>query len=295
MTQQREWQGKTDGGRTGQFFLLKILRRIPVSALYPVLWLVVPFYLLFARRGRMAIWNYFRQRWHYSRLAAARGVIRNHFIFGKVVLDKFALATGHHDFVVEMKSQDNIKELIEQAKGVIIAGSHIGNFELLGHYLPETKKKVHCLIYGGENKDFQKKRDSEFARSNVQLIPIKEDMSHLFAMKNALEQGDIVVCFCDRIFSNEKTLPVDFLGEKANFPTGIFRLASLFDTPVVAGALMKENKNHYSCYIHTLHDADPKENTPERLVQRYAKSLENILQQYPEQWFNYFDFWKIKN
>ena len=294
MTQQRAWQGKTGGGRTGQFLLLKILRRIPVTTLYPVLWFVVPFYLLFARKGRSAMWHYFRQIRHYGRFAAVISVIRNHFVFGRVVLDKFALAAGRHDFVIETKEQDDIESLIEDEKGFIIAGSHIGNFELLGHYLPQNKKKVNCLIYGGENQDFQQKRDAEFARSNVQLVPIREDMTHLFAIKKALEQGEIVVCFCDRVFSDEKTVSVDFLGRNADFPTGIFRLANLFDTPVVTGFLMKEKKNHYSCYMHILNTEDAKENTPQKLVQRYAHSLEKVLEIHPEQWFNYFDFWKLK-
>ena len=30
----------------------------------------------------------------------------------------------------------------------------------------------------------------------------------------------------------------------------------------------------------------------EQLLQQYAASIENILHQYPHQWFNYFPFWE---
>jgi predicted LPLAT superfamily acyltransferase len=63
--------------------------------------------------------------------------------------------------------------------------------------------------------------------------------------------------------------------------------------PVIFVYVMKETNKHYHLYART---AQVKHRDPEGLLQSYAKSLEWILEKYPLQWFNFFDFWNdLKN
>ncbi|MDR1878708.1 MAG: hypothetical protein LBQ64_04000, partial [Bacteroidales bacterium] len=93
--QPRQWKGKTGGGKFGQKSLFCILRRMNVAFLYPVLFIVVPFYMLFARKGYLSIMRYFRQCYGMSVWNSFRQTFVNHLLFGQIVLDKFAALVGN--------------------------------------------------------------------------------------------------------------------------------------------------------------------------------------------------------
>ena len=128
------WEGKTGGGKWGQKFLFFFLRVINVTVLYPVLFLIVPFYMLFRRKGYLAIFRYFKNIWKMSSWRAFWNTFANHFIFSQIVVDKFAAIAGNiKNFTIEIEDYDLIKELHDHRKGFIIASSNIGNFELGGY------------------------------------------------------------------------------------------------------------------------------------------------------------------
>jgi len=296
--QQKEWEGATGGGRFGQRFLFWILNIIKVSFLYPTLFGVIPFYLLFARKGYQSIYSYFRIQHQQTAWKAFCSTYRNHIIFGKVVLDKFALLSGNHQqFKIQVEGNDYFNALIEQEKGFIIAGAHIGNFELIGHCFKQDKKKINGIIFGGEGKEFQTQRIKSLQRSHVNLIPVSNDMSHIFAIKEAIDKGEIITLPCDRLFGSTKHFTTRFLGSNADFPIGTFRLASQLDAPILTMFIMKLRDLHYQVYVYPLQTLPNEKSSVKKaefLAQQYVDLLENILRKYPEQWFNYYDFWKMK-
>lgn len=297
MADSRQWQGKTSGGNFGQRFLLTFLKRFRVTALYPVLPVIIPFCLLFARKPNRALFRYFHDIHRYGRWKASCSTARTAYTFGKVVIDKFAIWAGRSDqFHVVLEHPEISKQLFEQEKGAIFAGSHIGNFELLAAAFQNNQKRINVIIYGGESELLSKQRSSTFSKNEVNLIPVTEDMSHLFAIKNALDNGEVVAILCDRLFGSPKKKTLDFLGHPADFPMGPFRLAAQLDVPVLSVAVMKEKGFRYTCRT-TLLDAGPDDSTNQKcdnLMKQYVSQLEKVLQQYPEQWFNLFDFWNLE-
>ena len=53
---------------------------------------------------------------------------------------------------------------------------------------------------------------------------------------------------------------------------------------------MKEARKHYHLYART---AQVKHRSAKALLKEYTQSLERMLNKYPLQWFNYFDFWDV--
>ena len=291
---QRNWEGRTGGGAFGQKFLLSFLQIADVRILYPVLYLVIPFYLIFGKKGRDASYQYFLERHGFSRLSSLLHVFKNHLSFGKVVLDKFALLSGNKkQFRLINKGNTPIKEQIKHSEGFVIAGAHIGNLELAGLCIPHEQKKVNAIIYGGERADFQKTRDVAFEQSNINLIPVTNDMSHLFAIKEAIERGEIVVIPCDRVFGSPKSIRCKFLGREASFPIGPFRLAAQLEVPVKTLFIMKEKGLDYSVFEGEANHSNQERTTEraEEMACEYVSQLEKIIKQYPDQWFNFFHFW----
>ena len=96
MAEERQWQGTTGGGNFGQKALFVMLKHIRVTLLYPILFLIIPFYLIFSRKGTKATHNYYKEIWKVKGLKNLWYCYLNNLTFGKVVLDKFAVLAGNH-------------------------------------------------------------------------------------------------------------------------------------------------------------------------------------------------------
>lgn len=291
------WKGVTGGSNIGQKGMILLFHLFSVTFCYVILALAIPFYFLFAAKGRNAIYRYFRDRFHYSRFKSFRKTFVNHFIFGQCLLDRFAVYAGKMNFFdLEIVGNEHFMTLIEGEKGFIIASSHIGNFELNGYLLRQEKKHINAVIFGGETEEVMKNRTKITSKNNISLIPVLPDMSHLFQINNALGKGEIISMPCDRTFGSAKSVECDFLGGKADFPIGAFTLAATFDVPVITIFTIKKNYRKYITYVKPVVADYPQGASnklkAEYLTRAFVRNLEEILRQYPEQWFNFYDFWK---
>jgi len=296
----KKWKGNTGGGTFGQRALIFFFRWFNLRLGYAVMALVIPFYMLFARKGYLAMYHYFRKQFGYSVWKSFLKTYKNHFLFGQIILDRFAVFAGRTNaFEVEIIGNEHYERLVNSEKGFIIAGSHVGNFEIGGYLLNSTKKKINALIYAGETVEVQKNRTQILGNNNINLIPVLGDMSHLFAVNAALQNGEIVSMPCDRNHGSAKAVECDFLRGKADFPIGAFSLAVSFGVEVLAIFVIKISAKKYRVFVVPVAAGTDLQSVPstkkqktENLVQSYAKELENIVKQYPEQWFNFYEFWK---
>jgi predicted LPLAT superfamily acyltransferase len=113
-------------------------------------------------------------------------------------------------------------------------------------------------------------------------------LSHIFEINAALSNNELVCFTGDRYFEGTKSLSEKILGEEANFPAGPFLIASRLKVPVVFVYVMKEQNLHYHLYAR---EAVVKHRDEKALLRSYIESVESMLEKYPLQWFNYFDFW----
>ena len=291
--QHNEWSGKTDGLPWMQRSLIAMFRVLPLWLLYGVMALVVPFYMLFSRKGYQAMYGFFRERMGYSRWKSFWSVYANHFKFGQVILDRFGVYAGKkYQFFTE--GQELMDELETHPEGFISLSSHVGNYEIAGYSLKPKKKKFNALVFAGETATVMENRQRILSQNNMSMIPVKEDLSHLFAVNAALDNGEIVSMPADRIFGSQKSVECQFFGATARFPLGAFAMAVQKDVPMLAVFVMKEGMKKYHAYVREI-QCDKHANKREQmnqLAQNFATELENIVRRYPTQWFNYFDFWK---
>ncbi|MDR1602312.1 MAG: lipid A biosynthesis (KDO)2-(lauroyl)-lipid IVA acyltransferase [Tannerella sp.] len=298
MNKSRRWKGNTGGSLWGQKALILFFRLLDIRVGYCIMACVVPFYMLFSRRACSAIYRFFRRRLGRSRLQSLAGTYRNHYAFGQVILDRFAIFAGKKRFFeTEIVGNEHFRRLTDGDKGFVIAGAHVGNFEICGYLLNQEKKRIHALIYAGETKTVQENRARIFRTRHVDLIPVTDDMSHLFAVHDALRRGEIVSMSCDRNLGPAKTAACDFMGGKADFPAGAFLLAVHFEVEVLAVFVVKKSNRKYTVYVNPVEiDASAtnlsKREKAEMLAQSFAGRLASVVEKHPEQWFNYYEFWK---
>jgi predicted LPLAT superfamily acyltransferase len=252
---------------------------------------VVPVCLL-VNPAQKIIYHYFRKRWHYSKVRAALATYRNFYLFAQVVIDKFAMYAGKH-FNIEIVGNEHFLALASREEGFVQLSAHVGNYEIAGYSLVAEKKRFNALVFGGEKASVMKNRNKMFANTNINMIGIDADMSHLYEINSALANGEIVSMPGDRIFGSEKSIETDLLGATAHLPAGPFRVATMRGLDCLAVNVMKTGAKSYRIYVSPL-TYDKQAPRPEQvrgLADSYARELERIITMYPEQWYNYFEFW----
>jgi len=297
LTKTGEWTGRTGGGTLGQKALFFLFRCTHVSIGYAILALVVPFYMLFARKGYLSIYRYFRHQHKYRKFKAFYKTYKNHFVFGQCILDRFAVYAGRRNFFkVEITGNEHFFSLLNEKKGFVVASSHVGNFELSGYLLRQDKKRMYAIVFGDEAREALANKAKTLRVNNVEIVPASGDMSHVFTLNEALQKGEIVSMPCDRNFGSTKSVECDFLNGKADFPQGAFALTTTFDVPILAIFVMKKSLSKYHVYVKPLSQEGfeqlNKREKISRLAQSFATELESMVQKYPEQWFNFYNFWK---
>ena len=291
--QHNEWSGKTDGQPWMQRSLIAMFRVLPLWLLYGVMALVVPFYMIFNREGYRAMYRFFRERMGYGPLKSFCKVYANHFRFGQVILDRFGAYAGKEYHVVS-DEQYVFDEKETHEKGFVMVSSHVGCYEMAGYSLKPKHKRYNALVFGGETETVMENRQRMWSQNNVRMVPMRDDLSHLFLLNTALDDGEIVSMPADRIFGSQKSVECQFFGQTARFPLGAFAMAVQKDVDVISVFAMKEGLRKYRIYLRELqYDKSlSKRERMSQLAQRYAEQLEAIVRRYPTQWFNYFDFWK---
>ena len=291
--QHNEWSGKTDGQPWMQRSLITMFRVLPLWLLYGVMALVVPFYMIFSRKGYQSMYRFFRERFGYSKWKSFWSVYANHFRFGQVILDRFGVYAGKkYHFVSEEQSVFDEKET--HAKGFVMLSSHVGNYEMAGYSLMPKIKKYNALVFAGETATVMENRQRVLSQNNIRMIPVKDDLSHLFLLNSALDNGEIVSMSADRIFGSQKSVECQFFGQVARFPLGAFAMVVQKEVDVITVFVMKEGMRNYRICLRELRydKSFSKRDQMSQLAQSFATQLESVVRRYPTQWFNYFDFWK---
>ena len=291
--EQKQWAGSTYGSGWMHRCLIRSLRFIDVRFLYLFSAIFVIPVCLVLNESRKTAYHYFRRILGYGRCKAAWSVYVNHCLFGQVVIDKFAMYAGKK-FDVEVDGMQYFNELASRDEGFLHLSSHIGNYEIAGYTLVSERKTINAVVYAHEKATVMENRNSMFVKTNIRMITLKEDMSHLFEIDEAVCGGDIVSFPTDRFMGQAKCVECDFLGRPAKFPQGPFSVAAMRGLDVLAVNVMKTGAKKYHIYVTPLHydKQQPRKEQIRQLSQAYVTELEKRVLQYPTQWYNFFDFWK---
>ena len=287
-----EWKGRTDGLPWMIRSLVVVMKVLDRRAIYLVMALIVPFYMIFNHKGYKSIYRFFRDRFSYGPLKSFLKVYANHFRFGQVIVDRYAAYAGKK-FKFEFDGNELFLAMLEEPGGFVQLSSHIGNYEMVGYSQTSPIKRINGLFYGGETEVMMDFRRRILSMHNVGLIEVDGSMSHIFQMNAALDRGEIVSMTGDRMLGSSKALRCTFMGAEANFPMGPLALAVQKDVPVVAVFSMRDEWGIYKVYVRKI-TADhglPARASMQNMAQKFAAELELMVRRYPTQWFNFYDFW----
>lgn len=289
-----EWKGKSRGTVLGYKIFIFCIQKLGLSSAYFVLYFVAAYFCFFAKDSTESTYYYFRKRLRYSRFKSLTNIYKSYFVFGQTIIDKIAISSGlKSKFTYDFDGIDHIKEVLKQKKGGILISAHLGNFEIAEHFFGELEEKdfISLLTTDTEHTAIKNYLDTVVTKSNIKIILIKEDLSHIFEINAALTRNEIVCITGDRYIKDSKYITQELLGKEAKFPAGPFLIGSKLRVPVLFVYVIKESRKHYHLFARTSQIKDKDANA---LLKDYTQSLEWMLKKYPLQWFNYFDFWNAK-
>ena len=288
------WQGKSKGNKAGYQVFVWILQNFGVFPAYFLLRFVVLYFFLFSYKSSRQVYSLYRHKLGYSRLSSISKLYRNYYLLGQSIIDKVVVMSGiKNKFTYHFDGEENLKEIASLQKGGMLLSAHIGNWDIAGHFLSQLNTRVNIVMFDGEQEQIKEYLTTVTGKRAVNIIFIKNDLSHIYEIDEAFKNNELVCMHADRFLEGNKTISTGFLGEKARFPMGPFVLASRFKVPVSYVFAVKENNLHYHLFASKIKNYShlEKEIVMQEMLLEFAKEMEVKVKQYPEQWFNYYNFW----
>lgn len=294
------WSGKTRGGKTGYKIFALSIKHLGLPFAYFILKLVVGYFFIFSPKSVKATFHYFHRVFKYGKFKSIKKIFKNYYIFGQTLIDRLAhMAAYKTKLTFDFDGEDHLRKMADDKTGGLLISAHIGNFEIAGHLLKRLNVRANLLMLNAEHQRIKEFQKNIFKETAVNIITIQNDYSHIFEIKKACENKEIVCMLGDRFIEGSKTISAKFLNNEAMFPTGPFYMAMKYNVPVSFVFGMKEKKYHYHFYASQPKNYfQPQLNLKNRdqsiaaIINDYISELEKVLRKYPEQWFNYYDFWK---
>ncbi|TET24699.1 MAG: hypothetical protein E3J78_00755, partial [Candidatus Cloacimonadota bacterium] len=142
-------------------------------------------------------------------------VIRNFTNIGRNLADALRLMkyrNGSLNRIVRIKNGNNIRELLNRKKGLIVVTAHLGCWELIPAYFSQIGYNVNVIAQ--EVYDRNVNRVINRIRESFSVRVIDKDRSPIVALKRLL-RGEAVGILIDQN-TRKNSVPVEFLGREAN-------------------------------------------------------------------------------
>lgn len=257
--------------------------------------LITFYFLLLAPRARRASQAYLR------RLPGQRAnwaaSYRHLFCFASTIHDRvYLLAERFEIFDIEINGVEALQAALHRQPGALLIGAHFGSFEVLRAMAREHGElKVAMLMYADNARKIAATLHAIKPEASADIIALGQADSMLLAHQR-LEQGHLVGLLADRDLGQGARLECDFLGDKASFPLGPWRMAAMLRRPVFFMAGIHLGGRRYRLQFHQLADFSGIERQQRSAainaaVRAYAAELERQCRAHPCNWFNFFDFW----
>jgi len=181
-----------------------------------------------------------------------------------------------------------LEEMTKSGTGGILMSGHVGNFEVGAQLLGQLMGKINVIMQDEDHEKIKKYVEAKSEKKAFNIIAIKEDLSHVINIKNALTKNEFICVHGDRFIEGAETIELDFLGKKAKFPKGPFVIATRFGAPVTFNFVIKTGKQSYqfSATAPKLYSRKLDE-----CMKDYVAKLEEVVRAHPHQWFNHYNFW----
>ncbi len=187
----------------------------------------------------------------------------------------------------------HIKKAYEKGKGVLVLTAHFGNWELLTVIGAMIKFPLSIVVRPLDFKPLDHFFFNLRTRFGGKIIPKKRSFRKIL---ESLNRGEMVALLMDQNVDWYEGVFVKFMGRRACTNHGLALLALKTGAPVVPVFMVREKtglKGKFGQEIPFIKTGDSRKDI-EVNTRQYNKAIEDMIYQYPEQWFWVHQRWKTK-
>lgn len=200
---------------------------------------------------------------------------------------------------VEVDDWDKIEQACSASdKGLLVFSGHLGNWEFLSQYLGMRCDRPCYAI--------ARKSNNKLLEDRI-IIPLRERFGmKIFYKKNAMlkivkvvKRGGIAGILIDQHLHLKKGIAVEFFGKEAGTTATPALLQIRFDITTLPIFMVSTGHKKYRFLIgdavQWTDNGKPMEEQIQELTQIHQKLIEDMIRQYPDQWFWMHNRWGLKS
>lgn len=230
-----------------------------------------------------------------GRTPTLRDEYRLFFTFSTTIHDRVFFLRDRFDF---FDIQVHGTELFD-AKGAVLMGGHVGSFEVLRACGRQMGKRRVVMAMHEENPRVSRILAEVLGGDAAREVIALGRPQSMLDLAARLEEGALVGVLADRCRGDEPSVRVGFLGAPAAFPLGPMRMAAALRQRAIFMSGVHRGGNRYEIRFEPLADFSDVESLSRAqrdakvrdAVAEYARRLEGVARDAPDNWFNFHDFW----
>jgi predicted LPLAT superfamily acyltransferase len=237
-----------------------------------------------------------------GRPPSARDTFRHVLCFATVTHDRiFFLKSRFALFDIDIHGAEEFMRDRERGLALLLMGGHLGSFEALRAVGERTGRLPVSMLMYADNAAMLNATLSALQPDPAPRVISLQRADAMLAAQQDLEAGRVIGLLADRRLANEPADAYPFLGAPALFPRNPHRLADILKCKVYFMAALHMGGSRYGVHLRPLADFTqplPPASSREQRAQRiataqaaYVAALEDMTNQAPFNWFNFFDFW----
>lgn len=217
-------------------------------------------------------------------------------MFAICLVDRFISKYDSNSYTFIYNKDDPILKLLDEKS--ILLFSHFGGWASSSSK-PATKNRINIVmqevildaIKDIENTIDQKSSNINIIDQSMGQIPVSIEIA------NAISNNEVIAIMADRPTSDKYKYKSKFFGKDAFFNKNPFKISYKTKTPILCCFVINVGLQKYKVEVIKLNlDFKLKEKEAiDMAINEYVKLFENILLKYPNQWFNFYNFWENNN
>jgi KDO2-lipid IV(A) lauroyltransferase len=194
------------------------------------------------------------------------------------------------------RGAEQLDETLARGRGAILISPHLGNWELGGLGLAERGYPLNILTYRERDAKVNEIREEVRDSRGVRFIYVdRDDTSPLAIIEavNALRRNEVLALLGDRDGSSH-TITCDFFGRPAQIPVGAAYLAIATGAPVIPVFVPLEEGRYSTIMEEPVYFTEGRADHGKAIregTERFLRVFERYIRAYPDQWYNFFDYW----
>jgi predicted LPLAT superfamily acyltransferase len=294
----RPWTSRSLGSAFQHRIFYALIRLGGRHLAYLILVFVAAWYTFFRPSVRRRSSFYLARRFPGSNLLQSLlHSYRLTFALGKVLVDRAVIGIlGPDKLHCSLSERERLKALLDEGHGLILVTSHVGCWQLGMASLGRLEAKINLLIHreaGDVDRHFFEHGDQP---PPYRIIDPRGYLGGTLEMLQVLNNREVLCIMGDRVMGGKgSTVEVDFLGGEIAVPFSPYKLASATGAPIAVVFSLQTGPNSFALRVAKIIRVPENLGRGPSAYQPYAKeyvqALEGFVEEFPFQFFNFFDMW----